>query len=227
MATLSSLFAEVRNLIADLGGTPEITDAVLEDFINQAIRDLSSKVPRILEYTVSTTLNTRIYDLETTHKDILSVEYPSAQNPPIYLKRRSYTHPLFWQQDGYYDFFKSQDATSTNPPQIFISEKPPLGATITIKLTAEHNPLLDPTDTCSLDERHLALIGLFARWKVLQYLASYEELNPGALSGMGKNLEESSKWAEASYYTALHQAIKADSQSATAPWKADKYDGRY
>ena len=226
-ATLSSLIAEARNLISDLSGSPEISDDVLTDFINQCIRDLSSKFPRIIEYTVSTTLNTRIYDLETVHKDIISVEYPTGEDPPEYLKRRAYTHPLFWQQDGFYDFIKTQDADSDNPPQIYISVKPPASKTITLKVTAEHNPLLDPGDSCTVDDRHLSLIGLYVRWKVLQYLASAEELNPGALSGMGKNLEESGKWAEASYYTALQLAIKADSQSASMPWKADKYDGRY
>lgn len=223
--SLGELIQEARNLIGDLNALNyEYEDDQLEDFINQAIRDLSQHFPRFADYDVSTTAGTHIYDLELTHTGIISVEYPQGEDPPVFLKHRSFLHPDFWIQDGYYDFLKPSDADSGNPPQLYISTSPAASETIALKVTTEHTALEDPADVTTLQDRHCHLIGLFVRWKCWQELSVQEGITPGPLSTLTFTFETNAKRAEEAYRASLNAAISAESQSAIAPWKMDKFD---
>jgi hypothetical protein len=92
---------------------------------------------------------------------IISIVYPQGEDPPEYLKRRHYTHPNFWQENGYYDFIQRHDAISTNKPEIWISEKPGAAETIRIEYMCEHSELSAPTDVLTITLRHEHLIHLF------------------------------------------------------------------
>jgi len=223
--TLNSLIAEARNLIGDLTALSyEYADAQLTDFINQAIRDLSMHFPRFGIYDVSTTAGTHIYDLETIHTGIISCEYPAAQDPPVFLKRRSFLHPDFWIQDGYYDFIKPGDADSANPPQLYLSTSPAASETITLKVTTEHDALSTGSDSVTLQDRHCHLIGLFVRWKCWQELSIQEGIAPGPLSTLTFTFETNAKRAEEAYRASLQAAIGAESESVIAKWRMDKFD---
>src|SRR4030067_1785145 len=100
MTTLTELLVQVRNVIGDSGTV--ISDAQLTQFINEAIKDISIHFPIPKTYTLSTALNDRKYDLEGDFISVVSVEFPTGDDPPTYLKRRSYLHASFWQVDGYY-----------------------------------------------------------------------------------------------------------------------------
>jgi hypothetical protein len=104
--------------------------------------------------------------------------YPACEDPPIYLLRRSYTHPKFWSEAGYYDIVRSSDDTSTNPNQIYISTKPAADETITVKYHATHNALLSSSDVCTLQTHLIHLVGLFVRWKCWQEIATKEGIDP-------------------------------------------------
>ena len=226
MTTYTVILAEVRNLLGDIVNT-EFSDAVLLDFIQQCIRDLSMHFPRTSEYTLSTTLNERKYELETYITGILSVEFPTDEDPPIFLKRRAYTHPRFWMVDGYYDFIKPADADTLNPPRIWISNKPAEDEVITIRVTTEHNALIEETDDTTIQDRHLHLFGLFVRWKCWQQLATKEGMDPGALQIASTSLESNATAAEHAYRAALQSALEAEGESGLAEWKLDRFDRTY
>ena len=90
-ATLATLLVMCQNF---LGTTLVFSTTILTDWINRAIEDLSIYFPLHVEYTVSTTLNTHYYDLETYIKGITSVQYDTSEHPPIFLKRKFPCQPV-------------------------------------------------------------------------------------------------------------------------------------
>ncbi len=227
--TLSTLLSTCRNLIGDLVvANYQITDGQLTTFINLAINELNQFFPRRLTSTLTTTLNTRAYDLAGTVVAIHSVEFPTGENPPRYLTRRSYTNPLFWQVDGFYDFIRRDDQDSSNPPQLLISEKPAAGQTITLEQTADHNQLSDSNDETTILDRHVGLIPLFVRWKAWSEISTLEGMDTDPLAARTYPTKEHSvQAAEQAYRASLAQALAAEAESGMTPWCMDRFDRIY
>ena len=51
---------------------------------------------------------------------IISVEFPSGDDPPTYLYQRELTHPDFWWQDSFYAFAPA--TTDTSVATLYILE---------------------------------------------------------------------------------------------------------
>jgi len=226
MTTLSDLNQECRLAIGDnISGKYIFSNDQINAWINAALRELSQKFPRQIEYTLSTTKDQRVYDLEIVHTAALSCEYPSGSEPPVYLTRRSYTDPDFWTTDGLYDFVKHLDADSLNPPRLMISAKPGAGETITLQLLCEHNPLLDPGDVTTVQERHLNLVALFVHWRVWQEREANWGLYPTIFSVYsGAPYGNAARAAEA-YRRALEEAVRGETSSAVSVWRMDRFEG--
>lgn len=226
--TLTTLIQESRNLLGDLSvGSETWSDAQITDWINQCIRSLSIHFPRILEYEITCETGVHNYELEISVTGIVSAEYPSGEDPLQFLSRRAYTHPLFYQQDGFYDFFKPADGNSLNPPQIIISNSPTTGETAILKLLTEHSALSDGADTLTLQDRHAHLIALFVRWQAWIEISMREGMYPGPLSTMSASPELNAVRAEETYRKSLAAALTAEAESAVMPWKSSTYDPVY
>jgi len=226
MTTLAILTLDCRSLIGEPVAS-HFTDDVLYDYINYALADLSKYFPVTKEYALSTTLNVRTYDLENDFLDVLSVEFPTSNVPPTYLLRRSYTHPEFWSTNGYYDIVQSFDDTTTNPPQILISEKPAASKTITVKYHGTHNVLTASSDVCTLQTHLLHLVALFVRWKCWQEMATKEGIDPDQTKLLAATIEVNAGRAEKAYRTALTEARKGAAESAQVHWHMDDNDRIY
>lgn len=226
MTTLAQLTTQCRNLIGDWPST-YYTNDILYDYINRAIEELSKYFPLVKEYSLVTTLDTRIYDLESDFMGAISVEYPTGEDPPVYLLRRSYTDPDFWSENGYYDIVLSHDATTGNPPQIFISEKPPADETITVKYHSPHTALVESSDVCTIPAHLIHLVALFVRWKCWQQISTTEGMDPDQTKLLAATQEVNSTRAERIYRTALREARAAFVESAQVHWKMDKHDQVY
>lgn len=229
-ATLGDLIQEIRNVLNDtVSGKYIWTDDQITVWINQGIRVLSQYLPRQIVYTISTTLNDREYDLEVVHLAVVSVEYPTGSTPPKYLKQRSYKHPNFWIEDGYYDFINRSDADSMNPPTLYISQKPAALETITLKLLSEHNLLSDTSDTTTLQDRHLNLIVLYAVWMAWversAFYAAYPTIFTGGDLSVSSNANKIS--AEKEFRTALDSALNVETSSLISRWNMDRFDHVY
>jgi hypothetical protein len=225
--TLAMLEGEVMGLVGDETNAT-FTLLQIDDWINQAIRDLSIHFPRISDYTMNTTLGTHVYDMETYIKGVISVEYPTGQNPPRFLSRKIYTDPKFWLSEGYYDFIKPNTSDSLLPPQLYVSDYTPVGTNlISVKCTIDHAPLVDSGDECTVLERHYHLIGLFVRWKALSERSSHESMDPSPLAMRASLMENATMKAEAAYIAALNRALAAENDSGQASWKMDRFDGLY
>lgn len=226
MTTLAELTMQCRELIGDFSST-YYTDTILKDYINRGIEDLSKYFPLVKEYSLSTTLNRRIYNLETDFLEAISVDYPAGEASSEYLLRRSYTHPDFLSENGYYDIVQSHDATSTNPTQITISQEPTNSQTIKVKYHAMHNSLTTGSDVCTIPAYLIHLIGLFVRWKVWQEIATAEGMDPDQTKLLAATQEVNATRAERQYRSSLKACQDAFVESAQVHWKMDKHDRFY
>ena len=226
--TLGTLRQDCRDLIGDTSVvSPIFTDQQIDSWINAAIRDLNNHFPRTIINTLSTTAGTHTYDLELTFIDMIKVEYPTGDDPPSYLKYRSSKLTTFWNIVGYYDILRPMDADSLNPPQIIISESPPVGEIITYTTHVEHNPLLDPGDETTIPDRLTHLICLIVRYKAWQELSTSEGLDPEPIKLLAATQEVNSYRAERAYYKALDNAKKAQTASEVVEWKMPGTDRIY
>jgi hypothetical protein len=234
MTTLTALLTLCRNHIGDTNiVAPVFGDAILSDYINRAIADLNAHFPRRMTYEITTEAGVHQYFIETVHQQIISVEYPArtehgaGEDPPVYLQRLAYTNPDFWKSSAYYDFLPSNDAAALNPPRLIISANPATGETISLELTAEHNPLLASSDVTTIPDRFLHLVSLFVRWKTWENLASKEGMDPNPLKNIVSTHGLNAVRAEEAYRTALATAKAAFSESGAAPWKFPHHERIY
>jgi hypothetical protein len=200
---------------------------LIAEWINRAIGDLSIYFPVYSEYSLDCEEGIHIYDMEPYIKGVFSVEYPTAQEPPRFLSRKTYTDPKFWLVEGYYDFLKPQTSNTGNPPQLYISDNVQDDEVITVKVSTDHSPMLDPGDECSVLDRHIHLIGLFVVWKAYNERAALQIADPSPLNTVSTSLMLNAIRAEASYKAALSAAIAAEAESAQVSWKMDRFDAIY
>ena len=212
-----------RRRLGDLTTPYKWSDEQLNQWINDAIADYSLHFPRVQTQTISCSDDVRTFDLSSYFVSALSVEYPTGEDPPSYLKFRERTHPDFWQEDGYYFIEKEKGADDLN--LLYISEKPANGESIEVTFNAHHAFLDDDdTDENTVLERHLELIILFVRWKAYQELATTESISSDPTTSMSSTLEMNATRAEQAYRKTLSTYLKTGTNSSQAVWKMDDYD---
>jgi hypothetical protein len=227
--TQATLNQMCRNLLGDTDALDyTFTNDQINEWINLAIIDLSLHFPRIIQYDISTVAGGHRYDLPSSITGAISVEYPQGEDPPEFLFRRSYTHPWFYLEDGFYDILIRQDQDSTYPPELIISSSPEDNQTVRIEYKGAHNLLSDPGDECTLLDRHVHLIPLFVRWKAHQELSTSEGRDPDAILHIMSDVEINATRAENAYRTSLQEALQAESESGiVSTWKMDRNDRVY
>lgn len=221
MTTLSQLESRCRNALGDTVSPYKFSSLQLDEWINDAIRELTLHFPRRLSLALSCTAGDRTYNLPSALRSLLSVEYPAGQAPPRYLKRLPYTDQGFWEAAGCYDLVLPQDASAGNPPQLWISDRPKAGESILAWYEAEHNLLSAPSDETDFLERHLHLLPLYVRWRAWQALSTQDGADPNVLDPLFSNMEAAAARAEASFRRALEQARRAEGGSAVVRWRMD------
>jgi len=222
----SDLRTLCRRRLGDLTTPYKWSDEQINQFINDAIADYSINFPRVKTQTISCSDDTRVYDLATDFLDALSVEYPTGEDPPEYLKFREKTHPDFWQKDGYYCI--EQEKGEDDLDVIYISEKPSTGESIEVTFNAYHAYLDDDdTDELTVPEEHLELIILYVRWATYQELATTESASPDPTTAISSTLELNAERAERAYRKILSSYLYNVSNSAQVLWKMDGCDRIY
>ena len=216
----------VRRRLGDLTAPYKWSDEQINQWVNDAIADYSIHFPLVKTQTISCSEDDRQYDLDTDFVEVLSVEYPTGEDPPVYLVRRERTHPDFWEVDGYYDLLKHKNFE--DPDELLISEKPDAGESIDVIYQAHHTFLDDDdTDKMTVPERHLELIILFVRMAAFQELATTESADPNPESIVARTLELNAFRAERAYRKQLAEFKSNESESGKAKWAMDGYDRVY
>ena len=225
MTTRIELNTLIRRRLNDQLAPQMFTDEQINQWINDAIEEYSRYFPRVKTAALATTANDRQYDLPADYRGIVSVEYPTGDDPPTYLERRDYRHPDFWIEDGFYDVVHRSDAG--NADEIWISQKPAAAQTITIEYLGDHDLVDDDTDVISIFDLHLEVIVLHARWSALQALASGEAANPDPNNVLLDRYEANVSRAERSYYRKIEELRRVEAESGMNAWPMDKWDRVY
>jgi len=171
--TLAQLRAIIRQRLTD---DTVWTDVNLDQWILDAIGDYSVRFPRTdLEATIDCVADQREYDLSTELTNphgILRVEYPSGEDPPEYLTRRSTEDGRgFWGGEHY-------DVWGDPPQTLWIGEKPSADEDIVVYYSGDHLYPADEDDVLSVPDDHLEGLILFVRWKAAEHLLGEEAADP-------------------------------------------------
>jgi hypothetical protein len=226
MTTLTSLTSRTLDAIADPTGLVW-TAAQVQEWLRDAIRDYSQFFPRQLVTTITTTAGVHHYDLPAGLSTILLVEYPTGEDPPEYLALRPRSHASFWNRTGYFDFRPVDDPTAA--PELYISEAPAAGETITVTYLAPHDHALNAAAELTVPPIHEPILILFAITMAWQHRLAREQQSPTSnssllLSQFATNADR----ARRNYVQALGRArIAAAGTSAQSTWRMDKFDRIY
>ena len=121
----------------------------------------------------------------------------------------------------------------SNSPELWISQGhhgsdgPTTGESIIFYYLGNHASLDDDTDAWTGREASLELVVLFVRWATYQELASEASADPDPTSLSMGTLELNAFRANREYRTKLKQWKEAESESATATWRMDRFDRTY
>lgn len=218
--TLQTLIDDIEVDLNDIGNATWLA-ADIEQWARDAIADYSLHFPRTLTQTISAADDDRKYDLTAGFIEVLTVEYPTGQDPPEYLARRPHSNPSFWIENGYFDIVERDDDTDTN--EIWISEKPSTGESIGVLYHAIH--VMDSTDLTTIDnlsvrERHHHILRKYAVWQGLMQLKAAEEASPTSNSSLlMSQLAINTDRARRAYVDSLAKAVFSRSKSAPVSWK--------
>ena len=231
MTTLAQLADRCQNTLSDAGaGT--WSQALVEEWVVDGIRDYSQRFPRTRNYSITFSGSDlgHVFDLTSDLIAVQLVEFPGDQDPPEYCKRKSRTDPDFWTQDGYYDVQALHDQTEYS--QLYLSQEPVDGQKLYLSVTCYHDVTLVSGDDLTIPLSHEYIVELFVLWQAFKERLSAEEQDPDtSLAGnvtFLQQLVKGAKQAEEEYRRALKRAEDTRSESAvTGPWAADRHDRIY
>jgi len=218
MTTRGDFRESLRNVLSDKS---QWRDTLVNEWINDAIRDYSRHLPRLAASTIPMVAGTKNYDLSTYEAlAIREVEYPISQTPRrllTYLPRENYGF------DGgqYYDL--KNDLTV-----LYMGETPSAGEYLYIEYDKLHT--IPSTDGVSLTvpDGHLEALRLFVVWKALTQLAMDENVSVDRDRADAGSLGLNAYRAERAYRSHVREMLANVARSEfTGPWRADKFDQVY
>jgi len=220
MTTLAQLADRAQAALSD---TAEATwsQALIEAFCNDALRDYSRRFGRTVRKLIAATTDDQDYDLPLDATGVISVEYPQGNDPPLYLMRRSHKSPGFWNASGYYDIIKRDDLE--DPSELLLSENPTTGENIRVEYTTTHDLDLASAGVLTIPAHHEDVVIAYVVWAAWRELTSTEMQSPTSASSllMGQlQQNEASAWNR---YTQLIESVQAEGrgQAEINPWSPE------
>ena len=230
MTTLAGLADRIQTQLNDTAEATWKQDTI-ESFCIEAIRDYSTYFRRHAKEVITVSTAGQVqFTLPDDFRDATLVEFPVGEDPPRYLKRRSRTHPNFWQESGYYDYHRQPDARLPDPGNmLWLSDDDALTTDVMhVYYTAAHVTDLDPGDTISVPTEHEHILALFVIWKAYNERLAVEEQSPDTTIRMIQQMKLSVEAAERSYRAAVKAATdRSGAGGWTGPWKVDSHDRIY
>jgi len=179
--TLQNLIDRTQQTLADTTAATW-SETALGQWLNDAMRDYSIHFPRQRTATIATVVGDRTYDLPADVVGVISVEYPTDADPPVYLERKSYTEAGFWSDDGFYDVVRRGD--DQNAAELWISKKPAAGETITVEYLAAHDHGLTVSEYVTVPDEHHHVLVAYAVWQSALNLQMAEQQSPTSNSSL-------------------------------------------
>lgn len=225
MTTLTELADVIQIHLSD-SAADTWSQANIEQWIRDAIKEYSIHFPRVLSATINCQQDIRIYDLPADFYDTLSVEYPAGEDPPRFLRRLTRKHSLFWQSAGFYDLIKTLD--DTNRAQMIVSQKPQTGQTIDVWYQAGHQFDLESGDAISVPAEHHHLLIMYVVWLAWRERLAAEEKGPDSITSLLSQYASNTARAWRDYTEALNRAKLVQAPGGfTTRWRVDLNDPIY
>ena len=232
MATLEDLADRAQNAIGDAGaGT--WSQAVVEEWICEGIRDYGMYFRRTVTEVLQITTENDSREVSRFCREVIHVEYPTGDDPPTYLKRKSRYAPDFYDTEDHFDFeptdqYGHTDEVNATSPYLVFSFTLDSDETLTVLERCIFDAELESGDSITIPDEHMHLLILFVVWKAHSERAVTEAANPDSSIRMLQQMKEAARIAEADYRRALDQAqVMAGMGGWTPPWKADGHDRIY
>ena len=215
MTTFAELVNRCEQNLNDEANATWTAEQIIK-WLNDAIRDYSQHFPRIKTQTISAIADTNAYDLNSDFMGILSVEYPTGEDPQEYISRLDWKHADFWTSNKWYDILPRSDETDDS--EIWISDDPAGTESIEVQYHAHHDLVTDAEDTSgdvTVPPNHQGILVKFTLWQATIHLLLAEQKSPTSNSSLlMAQLSQNARRFEASYHTALQQAMfAADGES--------------
>lgn len=226
MTTLAELANRVQGTVGDETAV-EWSQAQIEAWCLEGIRDYSQHFPRTKRTTIAAADDDREYDLPDDFRKVISVEYPAGEEQPNYLVERSRLAERFWGEAGFFDVIERNDASAA--AVLIISEKPATGESIVVEYLADHDLQLAAADDITMPARHEGIIVEFVIWRAWLELLAGEQQSPTSNSSLlMSQYASNADRAKRSYVESLARALRAvEGASARVTWRLDKWDRVY
>jgi hypothetical protein len=216
MTTLQNLIDACEADLDDSGNATWLA-ADIEQWCRDAISDYSQHFHTTEASTINCSASDRQYDLATRLVDIIAVEYPKGEDPPVFLRRRPHTHPDFWVEDGYFDvLYHNSDWTAD---ELLISTKPSAGQSIEVDWLGSYDITMITSAAITVPIEHHHILRNYVVWRAALQLKAAEEASPTSnssllMSQLAINVDR----ARRAYTDALAKALFATSKSAVVSW---------
>jgi hypothetical protein len=222
--TFGSLLSKVMYALGDIGEA-YWTKSTVFYWLVEAIREFPIPRPQLENYTVIT--DTHVLTLPADFRDLVWVEYPVGEEPPVHLTRRSHLESDFYDRAGYYDI--DRDYSTGKGWTLWTSELIPAGAhVIKVNYLADHDTDMAEGSALTVPERYHNILMQYTIWRAWNEKLSLEIANPTAHTSTILQITETVAKAREKYDELIVDAVKSLSQSrVTHNRKMDKYDRIY
>jgi len=227
MTTQQELIDRIQGKLNDVTAATW-SEALLAEWIETGIQEYSLFFPRRMTQTIGDTVDVRKYDLAADFLSVLTVEFPTGEDPPVYLTRRAYDDPRgFWNLVGYFDILPRHDPTDLS--EIWISEKPNGSQSIEVEYLGLHDYTLITSDTLTIPIQHETIIEAYVIWQAWQNLTSAEMIDPTSNSSLlMAQQEQNTTRAERRYNNAVKRALEnVRNQNPPTIWKPEGHERIY
>lgn len=166
--------------------------------------------------------------LPADFREIISVEYPIDQEPPIYLTRLNHLDPSFYQAETYYDI--DRDYKTGKGWLLYVAKMLAIGEKVRISYLSNHSTDLadDSTKLISVPDEYEGILIAFVIAKAYrERLGAYMQ-DPTAHTSIILQMTDMVRKSEDNYQQMVLRAQEKLSDSRTSPhMSVDKYDRVY
>ena len=215
MTTLVEFRLSLRNLLTD---KTQWRDALLTNWIQDAVRDYSLNFPRLVRSTIAAVTGTSAYSLSAyTMLTVRAVEYPAGESPRRLLAPRSRADPGFTGSASY--------DLSADFATLYLGETPATGESILVEYDSVHAVPTSDAAELTIPPQHSELLRLYVIWKACVSLEMDENVSVDRQREMMNALGLNAYRAERAYRSRLKEALRTATHSGIAgQWRMDKYD---
>ena len=171
------------------------------------------------------------HKLALDFREIVSVEYPIGEEPPVFLTRMNHFDPDFYTTEDHFDVSRYYlDYVEYTGWMVITSKLMEIDEEIKVNYLANHNIDLidDPDSLLTVPDEYEHILVAYVVAKAYRERLSYYSQNPTVYTNLIYQMVTMVDKADARYLQLINEAIDKASESRTSPHMgADKFDRIY